>query len=127
MVVVEVRTYRIKRGLRDRFLEFFEREAVPLQRSKGIYVLGPFVDLEDPDVFIWLRAFPSLEERDRMKRLLYDGVEWKNGLETVAMPMLERYESVLTGTPSWFVNDLPDVRQTSDTAGRTRAGDGRPE
>jgi hypothetical protein len=105
-MIVEVRTYRIKAGERDRFLAFFARVAVPLQRSKGMGVAGPFVDLEDPDVFVWLRAFPSLEARDRMKHALYEGPEWKGGLEAIAMPMLESYSVVLTSAPPGFVNDL---------------------
>ena len=105
-MIVEVRTYRITQGQRSRFLALFEGDAVPLQQSKGMSIAGPFVDLEDPDVFIWLRAFPSLEERDRMKHALYEGPEWKGGLEAIAMPMLESYGVVLTSTPPGFVNDL---------------------
>jgi hypothetical protein len=36
-------------------------------------VLGPMLDLEDPDTFVWLRAFPSLETRDRMKGAFCEG------------------------------------------------------
>jgi hypothetical protein len=45
-MIIEVRTYHVKPGLRDRFLEFFHRHAVPLQQSCGMRVMGPFVDLE---------------------------------------------------------------------------------
>ena len=109
-MIVEVRTYKIKQGLRDRFLDFFEHQAVPLQQSKGMRILGPLVDLEDPDVFIWLRAFPSLGERDRMNRALYGGEEWINELRGIAMPMLESYQVALTAAPSWFVDDLGQER-----------------
>ena len=105
-LIVEVRTYRVKPGLRDRFLDFFEREAVPLQRSFGMRVVGPFLDVEDPDTFIWLRAFPSHDERERMKRALYEGAKWKGELEAIAMPMLESYSFTLTELAPGFVNDL---------------------
>lgn len=117
-MIVEVRRYTIKPGLRSRFLEFFERQAVPLQRSLGIRVVGPFVDLEHPDVFVWLRAFPSLEARDHMKHGLYEGARWKRELEMIAMPMLESYDVTLTETGSFFVDDLND--------GRIRPEAGRP-
>lgn len=107
-MIVEVRTYRIKQGMRDRFLDFFQRQTVPLQQSNGMSIMGPFVDLEDPDVFVWLRGFPSLEERDRMKDALYEGEEWKNGLEAIAMSMLDSFTSTLTTTMPGFVNDLTD-------------------
>lgn len=116
-MIVEIRTYRIKQGLRGKFLKFFEKDAVPLQRSIGIRILGPFVDLENPDTFIWLRAFPSLEERDRMKSALYDGEKWKSELEAIAMPMLESYDVALTDIPSWFVDDLHEISHKGEESG----------
>ena len=105
-MIVEVRTYKIKDGLRERFLEFFESRAVPAQQSKGIRVFGPLLDLENSDVFIWLRAFPSLEDRDRMKSAFYDGEEWKTELEAIAMPMLDSYTVALTSMSPGCVDDL---------------------
>ena len=108
-MIVEVRTYKIKEGLRERFIDFFENKAVPVQRSKGMRILGPLLDLENPDVFIWLRAFPSLEERERMKSALYDGEEWKTELEAIAMPMLDSYTVALTSMSPGFVDDLQAI------------------
>src|SRR3989475_949501 len=59
--------------------------------------LFPYTTLfrsENPDVFIWLRGFPSLEERERMKTTFYEGELWLKELEAIAMPMLERYEVI---------------------------------
>jgi hypothetical protein len=106
LVIVEVRTYKIKQGLRERFLEFFVTRAVPAQQAKGISVLGPLVDVENPDVFVWLRAFPSLEERDRMKQEFYEGDEWTTELEAIAMPMLDSYSVSLTTAAPGFIDDL---------------------
>jgi hypothetical protein len=39
-----------------------------------------------------------MPERDRMKNALYEGPEWKGGLEAEAMPMLEDYKSITTET-----------------------------
>lgn len=97
-MIVEVRNYKIKPGLREEFIKLFESRAVPVQQSVGIQVFGPLLDLEDPDTFVFLRAFPSLPERDRMKDLFYEGPIWKNELEAKAMPMIESYSSVLTET-----------------------------
>jgi len=102
-MIIEVRTYHIKPGLRDQFIAFFERRAIPEQEAVGIRVLGPLLDTENPDVFLFLRAFPTLAERDRMKSLFYDGPVWKNELEGIAMPMIESYSSVLTETTPGFV------------------------
>ncbi len=94
-MIIEVRSYRIKPGRRAEFIEFFEARAVPALRSHGMKVLGPLPDIENPNKFVWLRAFPSLEDRDRMKEAFYGGELWKNELEAIAMPMLDSYDVIL--------------------------------
>ncbi|MDQ3257055.1 MAG: NIPSNAP family protein [Acidobacteriota bacterium] len=73
MMIVEVRSYRIKPGRRAEFIEFFETRAVPALRSHGMKILGPLLDIENPNKFVWLRSFPSLDERERMKTTFYEG------------------------------------------------------
>lgn len=105
-MIVEVRTYRVRPGLRDRFLELFTRRTGPLQRSLGMGIVGPLVSLHDPDVFIWLRTFPSLEARERMTRALYEGDEWLGELRAIALPMLDGYTETLTETAPACFDDL---------------------
>ena len=105
-MIVEVRKYTIKPGLRAKFIEFFETRSAPAQREAGMEILGPLLDVENPDVFVFLRGFPSLEDRDRMKKEFYEGELWTRELEAIAMPMLERYEVILTETSSQFVTFL---------------------
>jgi hypothetical protein len=107
MMIVEVRTYRIKPGRRTDFIRFFEMRSVPALRSHGMNVLGPLLDLENPNRFVWLRIFPFLDERDRMKTAFYEGPEWKNELEAIAMPMLESYDVTLCETSPGCVFDVP--------------------
>jgi hypothetical protein len=104
-MIVEVRRYRIKPGRPDEFLKFFETRSVPALEAHGMRVLGPLVDLENPNAFVWLRAFPSLEARDEMKASFYEGELWKGELEAIAMPLLESYDVILTETAPglvWF-------------------------
>ena len=86
-MIVEVRSYRVTPGRREEFIQFFETRAVPALRAHGMKVLGPLLDLENPNKFVWLRSFPSLEERDRIKKGFYEGELWKNELESIAMPI----------------------------------------
>ena len=106
-MIVEVRSYRTKPGRRAEFIHFFETQAVPAQRSQGIEIMGPLLDLENPNKFVWLRSFPSLEERDQMKDAFYGGELWKNELEAIAMPMLESYDVILCETSPGYVFDGP--------------------
>ncbi len=106
-MIVEVRSYRIKPGRRAEFIHFFETRAVPALRSHGMKVLGPLLDLENPNKFVWLRSFPSLEDRERLRTDFYEGEVWKNELESIAMPMLESYDVILCETSRGCVFDGP--------------------
>jgi len=108
-MIVEVRSYRIKPGRREEFIEFFETRSVPALRSHGMKVLGPLLDLENPNKFVFLRSFPSLDERDRMKNDFYEGELWKNELELIAMPMLESYDVILCETSPGCVFYVPQT------------------
>ena len=94
-MIVEVRSYRIKPGKRDEFIRLFETRAVPVQREYGMKIVGPLLDVENPNKFVFLRSFPSLEDRVRMKDAFYGGKEWKNELEAIAMPLLDSYDVIL--------------------------------
>jgi hypothetical protein len=106
-MIVEVRSYRIKPGRRQEFIEFFETRSVPALRAHGMTVLGPLLDLENPNKFVWLRSFPSLDDRDRMRSAFYEGTLWKDELEAIAMPMIESYDVILCETSLGFVCDGP--------------------
>lgn len=105
-MIVEVRSYRIKPGRREEFIEFFESRAIPALRAHGMNVLGPLLDLENPNKFVWLRMFPSLEAREQMRDAFYGGALWKNELEGIAMPMLESYDVILCETAPGCVFEL---------------------
>lgn len=104
-MIVEVRSYRITPGKRDEFIRFFEERSAPALQAHGMKVVGPMVDLENPNKFVFLRGFPSMEDLHRMKEEFYEGDVWKNELEQIAMPMLESYDVILCETTPGFVMD----------------------
>ena len=94
-MIVEMRTYRLKPGTRDRFLDIFRTRSVPEHLKLGMRIAGPFLSIEDPDVFFFMRGFPSVAAREPMKARFYDGDLWKRELEGVLMPMIDSYEVVV--------------------------------
>jgi hypothetical protein len=106
-MIVEVRSYRIKAGHREEFIKFFETRAIPGLRAHGMKLIGPMLDLENPNKFVFLRSFPSLEERDRMKTAFYEGELWKNELESIAMPLIDSYDVILCESSPGCVFDVP--------------------
>ena len=94
-MVIEMRTHRTKPGLRAQFVEVLRSRSFPAQKEIGIKLLGPFLSLEDPDVVFFLRGFPDLASRDRMKEEFYEGPVFKGELKEIIVPMLEKWDAVL--------------------------------
>ena len=109
-MIVEMRAYRITPGRRAEFLDIFHRKSLPAHAEIGMKILGPFLSIEDPDVFFFMRGFPDLASREPMKARFYEGELWKGELEAILMPMLEKYDVVLVDDPenTLFGRRLPD-------------------
>jgi len=99
-MILEIRIYRIRAGMRDRFIDFFESKTLAPQRAAGMEVLGQFRSLDDPNLFVWLRRFDDAEARDRQKAAFYEGALWKDELEDEAFSMIEDYSNVLLVEPT---------------------------
>ena len=61
--IVELRQYTLRPGKRDVLIELFDREFVETQELLGMYVIGQFRELDDPNRFVWLRGFRNMSER----------------------------------------------------------------
>jgi hypothetical protein len=103
IVVIEMRTYRLKPGCIAQFLEIFRSKTLPAHTEIGMKILGPFLSVEDPDTFFFMRGFPDLHSREPMKAQFYEGKLWKDELENVLMPMIERYDVVLVDDPDGLI------------------------
>ncbi len=102
-MIIEMRTYKTKPGCRSKFLDVFRHKSIPAHAEIGMKILGPFLSIEDPDTFFFMRGFPDLASREPMKARFYEGELWKTELENVVMPMLDKYEVVLVEDPDGLV------------------------
>lgn len=102
-MIIEMRTYKTKPGCRAQFIEIVRRKSIPAHAEIGMKILGPFLSVEDPDTFFFMRGFPDLASREPMKAKFYEGDLWKSELEQVLMPMIEKYEVVLVDDPDGLV------------------------
>ena len=58
-MIIEMRTYKIKPGMRSQFLEIFRTKSIPAHAEIGMKILGPFLSVEDPDTFFFMRGYPG--------------------------------------------------------------------
>lgn len=103
-MIVEMRTYKLQPNCREKFLDIFLTKSVPAHHAIGMKIVGPFLSVEDPDTFFFMRGFPDLASRELMKAKFYEGDLWINELEAVLMPMIERYDVVLVDDPQQLIH-----------------------
>ena len=92
----EYRQYRIKDGKRDRWVKFMEEEIIPFQISRGMVVVGSWVDEKEDDHYIWMRRFDSEAERERLYKLVYEDPHWMNNIKQRIDEMLDRSRMIVT-------------------------------
>jgi len=87
--IVELRQYTLHPGKRDVLIELFDREFIESQEILGIYVIGQFRDLDDPNRFVWLRGFRNMSERTEGLKAFYGGAVWKTHREAANATMID--------------------------------------
>jgi hypothetical protein len=107
--IFEFRAYRMRPGLRDAFAALFEREFVQTQEAVGITVLGRYVTPDDPDLYVWMRAYPDMETRKRVLHAFYDGPVWARHRDEANATMINS-DNVLLLKNAW-TDSTKDLEQ----------------
>jgi quinol monooxygenase YgiN len=89
-MLFELRRYETEPGTRDKLVAVMESDVLPFQTSKGIVILGSFVDEENPDVYVWLRRFEDEEHRKACYAAVYDSDHWKQVIAPQFAGVLKR-------------------------------------
>jgi hypothetical protein len=107
---VEIRAYNLKPGTRDEFHRLVVEESMPLlaRRAMDVVAYGP--SPHDDDSYYLLRAFASLEDRERQEDAFYGSEEWRQGPR----------EAILA-----FIDSMTSVVIEMDEASMARLRDGR--
>lgn len=89
-MLYELRIYECHPGQRDAWVQYMEEEIIPFQVSKGMVIVGSFVDEQDPNRYVWMRRFVDEDERVRLYEAVYQSDEWKNDFSPRNPSMLNR-------------------------------------
>ncbi len=95
MAFFELREYRTKPGMRDRWVTFMEEVIIPFQASKGMVITGSFTGQEEDDLYVWVRRFNSEEERAEQYKAVYEDEHWKTVIGPQIPEMMERSRIVV--------------------------------
>jgi hypothetical protein len=93
--MIEIFTLNLKPETRDKFHQLFENESLPLQKKWQIDVVayGPF--LHDENSYYVIRAFKSLEGRQKTEDAFYSNDDWQKGPRTAILNLIENYATIV--------------------------------
>ncbi|HEY4307490.1 MAG TPA: NIPSNAP family protein [Gemmatimonadaceae bacterium] len=109
--IVELRQYTLHPHRRDDLIDMFDAHFVEPQEAAGMAIIGQFRNLDDPNKFVWLRGFPSMEVRARGLAEFYGGPEWKSRRNAANETIIDNDNVLLLRpvhpTSAFALNDEP--------------------
>jgi len=93
--IVEIRSYNLKPGTRERFHHVFVTEALPMLKRWKVDVVAYGPSLHDSDSWFLMRGYTSPEERQRSEDAFYGSDEWKKGPREAILAAIENYTTVV--------------------------------
>lgn len=93
--VVEIRSYTLKKGMRDRFHALVVHEALPLLQRWKIDVVAYGPSQHDEDSYFLMRAFASVHDRVTSEDAFYGSGEWRDGPRAAVLGAIDTYTTVV--------------------------------
>jgi hypothetical protein len=102
---IEFRLYKLKPGMRDKFAVIAKDAAEMLGRHK-IAVVGHGPSAHDADSYFLMRAYPSLEAREKALAGFYGSDEWAKRFNDAVMGMIESYNTIVLEASDPAINEI---------------------
>ena len=93
--VVEIRTYRLKAGVRPAFHALMEGKSLPLVRAWGMDVVAAGPCREDADGYVLIRAYDDLAHLRASQEAFYGSDAWRQGPREAVLAGIESHLSVV--------------------------------
>jgi hypothetical protein len=93
--VVEVRSYTLLPGTRERFDALMIGQGLPLLKRWNIEVVAVGPSLQDEVSYYLIRAFASVADLERSEEAFYSSEEWRQGPREAILACIERYTDVV--------------------------------
>jgi ketosteroid isomerase-like protein len=92
---VEIRSYNLKPGTRDRFHQLFLKEALPMLNRWKVDVVAYGPSLHDQDSYFLMRTFTSVEQRQKDEDAFYGSQEWIKGPRERVLADIDSYTTIV--------------------------------
>jgi hypothetical protein len=103
---VEIRSYNFKPGTRSAFHALIVERSLPMLRRWNVDVVACGPSLHDVDSYVLIRAYASLEERQRSQDAFYGSAEWWQGPRDSILALIDSYATVVLELDEAAVNGL---------------------
>ena len=92
---IEIRSYNLRPGTGAAFHALVRERSMPLLREWKVDVVAVGPSLHDPDSYILIRAYDSLEHRQRSQDEFYRSDAWRQGPREEILALIESYTTVV--------------------------------
>jgi NIPSNAP len=99
--VFEILTLDIKAGRRNEFHKVYETESLPLLKKWNFDVVTYGPSLHDDNSYYVIRAFKSLEDRQKAEEAFYNSDDWKSGPREAIMGLVEHFSYAVVSAETW--------------------------
>lgn len=79
MPLIEIRSYRLVPGSRDRFHQLVNQQSLPLMLAWGMDVVNFGPSLHDAEGYFLIRAFRDMADLEVAQASFYASPAWRNG------------------------------------------------
>ena len=125
MRTVEIRSYNLKPGTRDRFQQLAIKEALPMLRRWKVDVVAHGPSLHDRDSYFLIRAFTSVEQRQKDEDAFYGSEEWIKGPRDRVLADIDSYTTIVVHLDDATLQGLRQAGRQAvrQSGGQTGAND----
>jgi ketosteroid isomerase-like protein len=123
--MVEIRSYNLKPGTRDRFHQLFLKEALPMLGRWKVDVVAYGPSLHDKDSYFLMRAFEGIEQRQKDEDAFYGSQEWIKGPRERVLADIDSYTTIVVHLDEATLRGLRQAGQQANrpTGGQPMAND----
>ena len=99
--IIEILTLDIKPGGRDEFHQVYVNQSLPLLKKWNFRVLAYGPSLHDEKSYYVIRAFRSLEDRQKSEDAFYTSDDWESGPRDAIMGLVEHFAYAVVSAATW--------------------------
>lgn len=108
MPVIEIRSYRLVPGSRDRFHGLISQQSLPLMLEWGMDVVGFGPSLHGADSYFLIRAFKDLMQLEHDQADFYASPAWREGPREAIVSLIASDSNVVMAMSQERIEALRD-------------------